>query len=50
MWADADISDWLEGAKTQLEWLTAADVAATAASPPRVNFQQVTIMPTGQPN
>ncbi|GAA1714896.1 SDR family oxidoreductase [Kribbella yunnanensis] len=51
---DAGISDWLEGAKTQLEWLTAADVAATvgfiAASPARVNFQQITIMPTGQPN
>ena len=49
---DAGISDWLEGAKTQLEWLTPADVAATvgfiASSPAHVNFQQITIMPTGQ--
>ncbi|MFK4083129.1 SDR family oxidoreductase [Kribbella sp. NPDC020789] len=46
------ISDWLETAKTQLEWLTPADVAATVAfiatAPAHVNFQQITIMPTGQ--
>ena len=51
---DDGISQWLEGAKDQLEWLTPQDVAATvgfiATLPPRVNLQQLTIMPTGQPN
>ncbi|WBQ02535.1 SDR family oxidoreductase [Kribbella sp. CA-293567] len=46
------ITDWLEDAKTQLEWLTPGDIAETvgfiAGLPPRVNFQQITIMPTGQ--
>lgn len=49
---DAGISDWLEGAKTQLEWLTPTDIATTvafiASLPPRVNIQQLTVMPTGQ--
>jgi NADP-dependent 3-hydroxy acid dehydrogenase YdfG len=35
-----------------MEWLTSEDVAETigflAALPPRVNLQQVTIMPTAQ--
>ncbi|MDP9868762.1 MULTISPECIES: SDR family oxidoreductase [Streptosporangium] len=43
---------WLAGAKESIEWLTPQDVAETigflAALPPRVNLQQVTIMPTGQ--
>lgn len=43
---------WLEGSKETMEWLTAQDVAETvgfiAGLPPRVNLQQVTIMPTGQ--
>jgi NADP-dependent 3-hydroxy acid dehydrogenase YdfG len=51
---DTGISDWLEGAKTQLEWLTPTDIAETigfiASLPPRVNMQQITIMPTGQAN
>ncbi|MDX3102703.1 SDR family oxidoreductase [Nonomuraea angiospora] len=45
---------WLEGAKETMEWLTPQDVARTvgflASLPPRVNLQQVTIMPTGQPS
>jgi NADP-dependent 3-hydroxy acid dehydrogenase YdfG len=43
---------WLDGTKQSIEWLTPQDVAETigflAALPPRVNLQQVTIMPTGQ--
>ncbi|MFC4120543.1 SDR family oxidoreductase [Nonomuraea zeae] len=43
---------WLEGSKQEMEWLTPEDVARTvgfvASLPPRVNLQQVTIMPTGQ--
>lgn len=46
--------DWLEGAKNQMEWLTAEDIAETIAFtvslPKRVNLQQVTILPTGQPS
>jgi NADP-dependent 3-hydroxy acid dehydrogenase YdfG len=44
--------EWLAGSKETMEWLTPQDVAQTvgfiAALPPRVNLQQVTIMPTGQ--
>ncbi|GAA3549250.1 SDR family oxidoreductase [Nonomuraea rosea] len=44
---------WLAGSKEEMEWLTPEDVAQTvgfvAGLPPRVNLQQVTIMPTGQP-
>ena len=44
--------DWLEGAKSRMELLTAEDVAETIAFtvglPKRVNLQQVMIMPTGQ--
>lgn len=43
---------WLESAKETIEWLTPEDVAQTvgfvASLPPRVNLQQVTIMPTAQ--
>ncbi|GCD94947.1 SDR family oxidoreductase [Embleya hyalina] len=49
---DPGAREWLAGARESMEWLTAEDVARTvgfiAAMPPRVNFQQVTIMPTGQ--
>ncbi|GAB3936161.1 SDR family oxidoreductase [Kribbella albertanoniae] len=49
---DPGISEWLEGAKTQLEWLTPGDIAVTvgfiASLPARVNLQQLTVMPTGQ--
>jgi NADP-dependent 3-hydroxy acid dehydrogenase YdfG len=45
---------WLAGSKEEMEWLTPEDVAQTvgfvAGLPPRVNLQQVTIMPTGQPS
>ncbi|WP_418955259.1 SDR family oxidoreductase [Streptomyces tritici] len=51
---DQGALDWLAGSKETMEWLTAQDVAETigfiAALPPRVNLQQVTIMPTGQPS
>ncbi|ACU73521.1 short-chain dehydrogenase/reductase SDR [Catenulispora acidiphila DSM 44928] len=51
---DAGALQWLAGAKEAMEFLTPADVAQTvgflAALPPRVNLQQVTIMPTGQPS
>ena len=46
--------DWLEGAKSQMEWLKPEDVAEaiafTVSQPKRVNFQTITIMPTGQPS
>ncbi|MGW2375142.1 MULTISPECIES: SDR family oxidoreductase [Kitasatospora] len=49
---DQEARDWLEGARETMEWLTAEDVAqmvgVIATLPPRVNLQQVTIMPTGQ--
>lgn len=49
---DQGARDWLAGSKDTMEWLTAQDVAKTvgfiASLPPRVNLQQVTIMPTGQ--
>ncbi|MFE7571576.1 SDR family oxidoreductase [Streptomyces sp. NPDC057539] len=44
--------NWLEGSKETMDWLTPQDIARTigfiATLPPRVNLQQVTIMPTGQ--
>ncbi len=44
--------DWLAGAKSQMEWLEAEDVAEaiafTVSAPRRMNLQQLTIMPTGQ--
>lgn len=49
---DAGALEWLAGAKESMEFLDPADIAETvaflAALPPRVNLQQVTIMPTGQ--
>ena len=46
--------DWLEGAKSQMEWLKPEDVAEaiafTVSQPKRVNLQTITIMPTGQPS
>ncbi|MFJ9350976.1 SDR family oxidoreductase [Streptomyces sp. NPDC101237] len=43
---------WLEGSKETVDWLTPQDIAEIvgflASLPPRVNLQQVTIMPTGQ--
>lgn len=43
---------WLEGSRETMEWLTPEDIAQSvgflASLPPRVNLQQVTIMPTGQ--
>ncbi|WP_370351332.1 SDR family oxidoreductase [Catenulispora sp. EB89] len=51
---DAGAQAWLEGAAQTMEFLTPGDIAQTvgflAALPPRVNLQQVTIMPTGQPS
>ncbi|WP_261563028.1 SDR family oxidoreductase, partial [Frankia tisae] len=44
--------DWLAGTRQSMEWLTGQDIARTigflATLPPRVNLQQITIMPTGQ--
>ncbi|MGW5422177.1 SDR family oxidoreductase [Streptomyces sp. NPDC003943] len=49
---DQGARDWLDGSRETMEWLTAQDIAETvgfiATLPPRVNLQQVTIMPTGQ--
>ncbi|MEU4606119.1 SDR family oxidoreductase [Kribbella sp. NPDC023972] len=49
---DEGALQWLAGAKEAMEWLTPEDVAQTigfiATLPPRVNLQQLTIMPTGQ--
>ncbi|MFE5879745.1 SDR family oxidoreductase [Streptomyces hydrogenans] len=49
---DQGAIDWLEDSKESMDWLTPQDVAETigflAALPPRVNLQQVTIMPTAQ--
>lgn len=51
---DQGAQDWLEGSKDTIEWLTPQDIAETvgflASLPPRVNLQQVTIMPTAQPS
>ncbi|MER6304645.1 SDR family oxidoreductase [Streptomyces sp. NPDC001657] len=51
---DAGALEWLEGSKQAMEWLTPQDIAQTvgflASLPPRVNLQQVTIMPTRQPS
>ncbi|MFI0454375.1 SDR family oxidoreductase [Actinomadura sp. 6N118] len=51
---DEGAQAWLEGSRQTMEWLTPEDVAQTvgfvASLPPRVNLQQVTIMPTGQPS
>ncbi|RDI48557.1 SDR family oxidoreductase [Nocardia mexicana] len=51
---DTGARDWLEGSKQAMTWLEPEDIAAAvdflAAQPPRVNLQQVTIMPTRQPS
>lgn len=47
------VQDWFEASKSQMDWLRAEDIAETIAfvvsAPKRMNLQQVTIMPTGQP-
>lgn len=44
--------DWLDGSRSQMEWLQPEDVAEaiafTVSLPKRVNLQQVTIMPTAE--
>ncbi|WEV27890.1 SDR family oxidoreductase [Streptomyces sp. 71268] len=49
---DEGAREWLAGSKETVEWLTPHDIAEIvgfiAALPPRVNFQQVTVMPTRQ--
>jgi len=49
---DQGTRDWLASTREAIEWLTPQDVADVigflATLPPRVNLQQVTIMPTGQ--
>jgi len=49
---DQGALEWLEGSRKTMEWLTPQDIAQTvgfiATLPPRVNLQQVTVMPTGQ--
>lgn len=49
---DAGALQWLVGAKDTMEFLAPDDIAEAvaflAALPPRVNLQQITIMPTGQ--
>ncbi|MEO3861278.1 SDR family oxidoreductase [Acrocarpospora sp. B8E8] len=49
---DEGALQWLEGSKKTIEWLTPEDIAEViafiATLPPRVNLQQVTIMPTAQ--
>ncbi|WP_416985801.1 SDR family oxidoreductase [Streptomyces sp. T028] len=51
---DENALAWLAGSRQTLEWLHPQDIAETlaflATLPPRVNLQQVTIMPTGQPS
>lgn len=51
---DAGARAWLDGARESMEWLVPQDIAETvgfiASLPPRVNVQQVTVMPTGQAN
>ncbi|QNE17474.1 SDR family oxidoreductase [Kribbella qitaiheensis] len=51
---DQGALDWLEASKESMQWLTPHDIAETigfiATLPPHVNLQQVTIMPTAQPN
>jgi NADP-dependent 3-hydroxy acid dehydrogenase YdfG len=45
--------DWLEGSKSKMEWLEPEDIAEaiafTVSAPRRMNLQELTIMPTGQP-
>jgi NADP-dependent 3-hydroxy acid dehydrogenase YdfG len=49
---DAGAQEWLDSTRGEIDWLAPEDVAEAinflAAQPARVNFQQVTIMPTRQ--
>ena len=49
---DEGALQWLAGAKEAMDFLTSEDIAQAvgfiASQPARVNYQQVTIMPTGQ--
>jgi NADP-dependent 3-hydroxy acid dehydrogenase YdfG len=49
---DAGASAWLEGARTQLEWLRGEDIAATVAFaaglPRHVNLAEIRVLPTQQ--
>lgn len=49
---DAGAQEWLESTREQIDWLAPEDVAEAinflASQPARVNFQQLTIMPTRQ--
>ncbi|WP_410655466.1 SDR family oxidoreductase [Amycolatopsis sp. lyj-112] len=49
---DPTAIEWLDGAREALTWLEPDDIAETVAFltslPARANFQQVTVMPTGQ--
>lgn len=49
---DAGAQEWLESTRGQIDWLVPEDVAEAidflVSQPPRVNFQQLTIMPTRQ--
>jgi NADP-dependent 3-hydroxy acid dehydrogenase YdfG len=51
---DEGVLEWLAGSREAIQWLTPHDIAQTvgfiATLPPRANIQQVTVMPTGQPN
>jgi NADP-dependent 3-hydroxy acid dehydrogenase YdfG len=51
---DQGARDWLAGSRETIAWLTPQDIADVigfiATLPPRVNLQQVTVMPTGQPS
>lgn len=49
---DTGAQEWLEGTRGQIEWMVPEDVAEAinflVSQPARVNFQQLTIMPTRQ--
>ncbi|MCV7282076.1 SDR family oxidoreductase [Mycolicibacterium flavescens] len=49
---DAGVHEWLNGARSQFDWLAPADVAEAVtflvSQPARVNVQQLTLMPTRQ--
>ncbi|WP_226961604.1 MULTISPECIES: SDR family oxidoreductase [Streptomyces] len=49
---DGDALEWLASTRAQHEWLVPEDIATTvgflASLPPRVNLQQLTVLPTGQ--
>ncbi|RMI34726.1 SDR family oxidoreductase [Streptomyces triticirhizae] len=49
---DENALEWLASTRSQHEWLVPEDIATTvgflASLPPRVNLQQLTVLPTGQ--